>query len=86
MTKIIDALIEFNPWWKAPQEIEFKEREVYGKIQKFMPLPQIIGLTGLRRVGKTTILLKIAEDAAKKGLKHCRLLPKDLSNRSTSSP
>jgi hypothetical protein len=69
MTKIKDALIEFNPWWKAPQEIEFKEREVYGKIQKFMPLPQIIGLTGLRRVGKTTILLKIAEDAAKKGLK-----------------
>jgi len=67
MPKIKDALVDFNPWWKAPHEIEFKERDVYGKIQKFMPLPQIIGLTGLRRVGKTTILLKMAVDTVEKG-------------------
>jgi len=69
MAKIKDALIDFNPWWKAPYKIEFKERDVYENIRKFMPLPQIIGLTGLRRVGKTTILLKMAEDAVKKGIR-----------------
>lgn len=67
MTQIKDALQDFNPWWKEEFKIEFKEREIYKKIQKFLPLPQIIAFTGLRRVGKTTLMLKIIEDAIKKG-------------------
>jgi len=31
-----------------------------------MPLPQIIALTGLRRVGKTTLMFKIIEDVIRK--------------------
>lgn len=68
MTKIKDALKDFNPWWNAEFKVEFKERELYIKLQKFLPLPQIIALTGLRRVGKTTLMLKIAEDSITKGV------------------
>ncbi|MGA2916591.1 MAG: ATP-binding protein [Sedimentisphaerales bacterium] len=67
MAKIKDALREFNPWWKGAFEVEFKDRNIYGKIQKFLPLPQMVALTGLRRTGKTTLMLKIADDAIKKG-------------------
>lgn len=65
MAIIKEALLELNPWWSGKFSIVFKEREVYKEIQKFMPLPQIIALTGLRRVGKTTLMLKIIEDALK---------------------
>ncbi|MCD6523171.1 MAG: ATP-binding protein, partial [Candidatus Diapherotrites archaeon] len=64
---IKEALRDSNPWWKEEFSIEFKEREVYRKIQKFLPLPQIIALTGLRRVGKTTLMLKIVVDNIDKG-------------------
>ncbi|MGB9722240.1 MAG: ATP-binding protein [bacterium] len=67
MTKIKDALKENNPWWEREFATAFKDREIYKKIQKFMPMPQMIALTGLRRVGKTTLLFKIIDDAIKKG-------------------
>jgi predicted AAA+ superfamily ATPase len=67
MANIKAVLVESNPWWKKEYVIEFKNREIYEDIRKFMPLPQIIALTGLRRVGKTTIMLKMAEDTIKTG-------------------
>jgi predicted AAA+ superfamily ATPase len=67
MSRIREALVELNPWWKGEFSLEYRERELYGEIQKFVLLPQIIALTGLRRVGKTTLMLKIAEDAMRKG-------------------
>ncbi len=60
--KIIDALERSNKWWKEEFIIAFKPREVYDKIKKFLPTRQIISLTGLRRTGKTTIMLKIVHD------------------------
>ena len=68
MPEIKAVLPDFNPWWKKPFQAGFKDRGVYGKIQKFMPLRQIIAFTGLRRVGKTTLLFKAAEDALGRGL------------------
>lgn len=67
MAKIKDVLRDLNPWWKGELEIEYKQREIYEQIKKFMPLPQIIALTGLRRVGKTTLMQKIIEDAIENG-------------------
>lgn len=67
MADIKDVLDELNPWWKGGFSIGFKEREIHKEIGKFMPLPQIIALTGLRRVGKTTLMLKAVEDAIKSG-------------------
>ncbi len=67
MTEIKDVLRDLNPWWQGEFEIEYKQREIYEEIKKFMPLPQIIALTGLRRVGKTTLMWKIIEDAIENG-------------------
>ena len=62
MVEIISYMREFNPWWEGKFKLEYKEREIYSKIKKFLEMPQIIALTGLRRVGKTTIMLKIVEE------------------------
>ncbi len=39
----------------------FKERSIYAELAKFLPLPQIIALTGLRRIWKTT---RVGEEKA----------------------
>jgi len=62
MAEIISYIREFNPWWEGKFKLEYKEREIYSKIKKFLGMRQIIALTGLRRAGKTTIMLKIAEE------------------------
>jgi hypothetical protein len=67
MTTIKEALQDSNPWWKNNFKVDFKEREIYKRVQRFMKMPQIIAFTGLRRVGKTTVMLKIVEDAIDKG-------------------
>ncbi len=67
MIDIKEALMDLNPWWKEEVKIEFRERTIYKELQKFISLPQIIALTGLRRVGKTTLMFKIIESAIKKG-------------------
>lgn len=67
MPEIKTALQDFNPWWREEFKVNFKDREIYAKIQKFLSLPQLIAFTGLRRVGKTTLMLKIVEDSIKKG-------------------
>ncbi|MBI2176299.1 ATP-binding protein [Candidatus Woesearchaeota archaeon] len=74
MAQIKDFLLDFNPWWKGQWSVEFKDRDVYRDILKFMPTPQIIALTGLRRVGKTTLMLKIADDIIKAGFEARNIL------------
>lgn len=63
--KVKRALREFNPFWVSPTKLEYKDREIYGKLRKFIKEPQIVSLCGLRRVGKTTILQKIIQDLLK---------------------
>ncbi len=64
--KIIDALERSNPWWKGRFELDYKPREIYEEIKKFINKRQIISLTGLRRTGKTTLLFKIIKDSFSK--------------------
>lgn len=68
MTEIKEALVEMNPWWKGEFKLDFKEREVYKEILRFIPLKQMLAFTGLRRAGKTTLMLKIAQDAILQGI------------------
>lgn len=68
MAEIKEILRDINPWWEGKFELEFMERDLHRNIQKFMKLPQIIAFTGLRRVGKTTLMLKLAEDSIKEGM------------------
>ncbi len=75
MPDIKEVLIEFNPWWKGiTPEIGYKERLIYKKIQHYMKYKQIIALTGLRRTGKTTLLLKCIIDAISSGFEAKNIL------------
>lgn len=67
MAIIRDVLIESNNWWMEKLKLEYHERDIHKQISKYLYLPQMIALTGLRRVGKTTLMLKIAHDFIEKG-------------------
>ncbi len=68
MPKIEEMLVEFNPWWRGKYSMSFSPRTVYSQLKKYMETPQIIALSGLRRVGKTTIMLKLVVDAIDHGM------------------
>lgn len=54
---------ETNVWWtKDFHTPEYKDRDIYKKIKKFMDTRQIVAITGLRRVGKTTMMLKFVKE------------------------
>src|SRR5881296_2197149 len=74
MPQIKDALIELNPWWKGGWAVDYKDRDMYRDLRKFLALPQVVSLTGLRRVGKTTLMLKIAADRIAHGLNPAHVL------------
>lgn len=62
-------IISYNPWWNEEFTLNYKEREIYNnKIKNFKDSPQIIALTGIRRVGKTMILYKIIKDYISQGI------------------
>ena len=68
----IDTLIgQQNPQWSdekyLPIENSWFKRETYGEVNHWLDKRFIITLTGLRRVGKSTILRQIMSDLIKKG-------------------
>ena len=67
MTEIKEALAELNPWWKGDFRLEYRRRSIYSDMERLMEQPQIIALTGLRRTGKTTLMMKIISDKLKSG-------------------
>ncbi|MBU1169846.1 MAG: ATP-binding protein [Proteobacteria bacterium] len=65
-----EILYQYNPWW---EELAFNEdlkpRERYlSKLRGYLDNKQIISLTGLRRVGKTTLMKLIIEELIRKGI------------------
>lgn len=64
-----EVLYQYNPWW---EELVFNEqiipRERYlDKLIKYLDNKQIISLTGLRRVGKTTLMKLIIKELIRRG-------------------
>lgn len=59
---LLERILKQNPWWQL-EEIEeirgFKERYLLKDIKKYLFDPQIIAILGLRRTGKTVLLLQI---------------------------
>ena len=54
---------EINEWWTTGKiNLYYKDRTIYSEIKEYFKYKQIICLTGLRRVGKTTLLKKIIND------------------------
>ena len=59
-----NLLYQYNPWWEeAPSNKHLKPREKYlRELRSYLGLKQIVVLTGLRRVGKTTLMKLIIEE------------------------
>lgn len=45
----------------------YKQREIFGKLLKYMELPEIIAINGARQVGKTTLMKMLVEFLKNKG-------------------
>jgi len=74
MTQISDYLVDFNPWWVDSFSHSSKDRIVFDLVLKVFGKRQIIALTGLRRVGKTTLMLKLVDTLLKKGFDSKKIL------------
>jgi hypothetical protein len=74
----IDRLSEMNPWWKTggvrKELVPSFKRGMFSEIQKYMKMRQIIAIVGLRRTGKTTIMLQTIDTLLKKGIDPKRIL------------
>ena len=74
--KMLELLYQFNPWWEGDfPQIQFKQREKYMSIlRQSYDQKKIVFMTGLRRVGKTTLMKLILKDLIdKKGVAPNRL-------------
>lgn len=58
-----ELLYQYNPWWEdVPKNDRVKPREKYlRELRGYLDFKQIVVLTGLRRVGKTTLMKLIIE-------------------------
>lgn len=63
-------LYQYNPWWEGSSfNNDVKPRGKYlGQLKKYLKLKQIVFLTGLRRVGKTTLMKLIIEKIINSGV------------------
>ncbi len=67
----------FNPWWtsgQVPAELVGKPRTIFQELKSSLNLRQITILTGLRRVGKTTLLFQLIDALLKKGVSPYQIL------------
>lgn len=69
ITERIRALIrDFNPWWEGKEfPVPQYRRRIFADVQKYMRTKQIIAIVGLRRVGKTVLMMQIIKDLIKSG-------------------
>lgn len=70
-------LQNFNPWWKdgkVSPEFLGRKRKIFSEIVKNIDRRQIILFTGLRRVGKTTLMYQIIDELLRKGVNPYNIL------------
>lgn len=63
-------LQNFNPWWKygnVPSEFIGRKRKIFSEVIKYIDKRQIVLFTGLRRVGKTTLMYQIINELLREG-------------------
>jgi predicted AAA+ superfamily ATPase len=67
MPQLEEDFYNFNPWWEEEFDFRFFERPKYSALlQKEIRTKQIIFITGLRRVGKTTLMKSVIKSLLKK--------------------
>jgi len=73
----IMELQNFNPWWrdgKISSEFIGRKRKIFSEVIKYMDRRQIVLFTGLRRVGKTTLMYQIIDELLGKGVNPFNIL------------
>jgi uncharacterized protein len=60
---VMDSIFyNFNPWWEQEYSLNYIIRDKYFKqLIDFIPKKEVVFLTGLRRVGKTTLMYQLIE-------------------------
>lgn len=73
--QVIKVLRQYNPWWRMPsavkEEIKPHKRLAYYEALKMLQhksIRRFVVLSGVRRVGKTTILYQIIDSLIKEGI------------------
>jgi len=77
MPEIIDLLLRMNPWWRGRkiEEIEgLKPRFQFKELEKYLKVRQIIAIIGLRRTGKTVLMLQLIDKLLKEGVEPKNIL------------
>lgn len=69
-----ELLIPYNPWWenidRAFERLPLFHRPIFGEIYKGLKeTPQIISITGPRRVGKSTVIKQAVRSLIQEGIK-----------------
>jgi uncharacterized protein len=70
-------LESFNPWWKDGKVSPLftgRKRRIFNEIYPYVDKRQIVLFTGLRRVGKTTIMYQIINELMKQGVNPYNIL------------
>jgi len=70
-------LQNFNPWWrdgKIPSEFIGRKRKIFSEVIKYVERRQIVLFTGLRRVGKTTLMYQIIDELLRKDVNPYNIL------------
>ncbi len=69
------SLYRFNPWWEQPTEFpeQLHEREALNQLRQQLNNKQIIFITGLRRIGKSSLMKLMIREIIQSGQKeqHC---------------
>jgi len=71
--KIISILDKWN-FWNQKIETGFERKEYLLKMDRYLKMPEIIAVTGVRRSGKSTIILQLIERLIQKGVNPCNTL------------
>ncbi|MEW6417899.1 MAG: ATP-binding protein [Nitrospirota bacterium] len=64
-------LQNFNPWWRdgmVSTEFLGRRRKIFSEVIKYIDKRQIVLFTGLRRVGKTTLMYQIIDELLRNGV------------------
>ncbi len=70
-------LENFNPWWrdrKVSTEFLGRRRKIFSDVIKYIDKRQIVLFTGLRRVGKTTLMYQIIDELLRNGVNPYHIL------------
>jgi len=74
LPNIQETLVEQNPWWTGAVEVSSRPRAVESELARVFPRRQILALTGMRRTGKTTLLVRLAASAMDGGVEPRRVV------------